>query len=130
MKTWIVTDYCKDNLKQHGFVYDMDLECWKLIFPVRFWKRNPTLYCRVYLSRDKECTSINIVDAFDQLYPAFYYSEYGKYGDFIQTAKKKILYKLNSIGIKEKKIKIKEKKKHASNRKKYGSKSKVSRRRH
>lgn len=99
----IITEYCKSNLKKLGFVFDNKLECWIYSFPVRYWKRMPTLFCRVRISRDKDCVAVDVLDTFDQLYPAFYHIEYGCYGEFLDMAKKKIAYKLDSLGIKEKK---------------------------
>lgn len=113
----IITDYCRDNLKKLGFTFNHRLECWAYTFPIRYWKRMPTLFCRVRISRDKECVAVDVIDSFEQLYPAFCYPEYGVYGDFIEATKRKITYKLDALGIKENKIKIKEKRKRM---KKYG----------
>ena len=47
----------------------------------------------------------------DYVYSAFYTQEYGRYGDFVEVAEKKILYKLKNLGIIEKKKKNIEKEK-------------------
>lgn len=117
-KNWIITDYCKKNIKQLGFIYDEKMDYWEYTFPVRFWRRKPTLFCKVYISRDKDHIWINVYDNMNYIYPAFYTQEYGRYGNFVEMAEKKILYKLKSLGIIEKKSKNKEKKKHGSSRKK------------
>ena len=117
-RDWIITDYCKKNIKQLGFVYDEKMDYWKYVFPVRFWKRKPTLFCNVCISRDKDHVWVNVFDCMEYVYSAFYTQEYGHYGDFVEIAEKKILYKLKSLGIIEKKPKNKEKKKYGSNRKK------------
>ena len=114
----IVTDYCKQNYKQLGFIYDKNRECWKYSFPVHFWKEYPTLFCRIYLSSDLSYASYDVMDTFNNLYTPFYHCEYGVYGDFISKAKRKILYKFKKLGIIEKKIKNKEKKKNGCKRNK------------
>ena len=43
------------------------------------------------------------------VYSAFYTREYGRYGDFVEIAEKKILYKLKNLGIIENKKKEKKK---------------------
>lgn len=129
-KHWIITDYCKDNLKQLGFLYDPKMDYWRYLFPVRFWKRRPTLFCSILISRDKDYVCVNVIDNMNNFYPAFYCQEYGHYGDFIETAEKKILYKLKSLGIIEKKSEIKEKKKYGHTRVyRKSSKNKIPRRR-
>lgn len=117
-RDWVITDYCKKNIKQLGFIYDEKMDYWRYVFPVRYWKRKPTLFCSVCISRDKDHVWVNVTDCTDCIYTAFYTQEYGRYGDFVEVAEKKILYKLKSLGIIEKKPKNKEKKKHGSNRKK------------
>ncbi len=117
-RDWIITDYCKNNIKQIGFVFNEKMNYWTYTFPVRFWKRKPTLFCHVYISREKDHVWVNVYDCMDYIYSAFYTQEYGRYGDFVEVAEKKILYKLKSLGIIEKKPKNKEKKKYGSNRKK------------
>ena len=117
-KNWIITDYCKKNIKQLGFIYDEKTDYWKYSFPVRYWKRRQTLRCDVFISRDKDHVWINVFDNMNCIYPAFYAQEYGCYGEFVNIAEKKILYKLKSLGIIEKRPKNKEKKKYGSSRKK------------
>jgi len=117
-KDWIITDYCKKNIKQLGFVYDEKMDYWRYVFPVRFWKRKPTLFCSVCISRDKDHVWVNVFDCMEYVYSAFYTQEYGHYGDFVEIAEKKILYKLKSLGIIEKKKKNMENKKYGSDRKK------------
>ena len=107
----IVTDYCKQNYKQLGFIYDRSKECWKYSFPVHFWGEHPILFCRIYLNNDLSRASYDVVDTFNNLYTPFYGYEYGRYGEFIIKARKKIFYRLKKLGLIEKKIKIKEKKK-------------------
>lgn len=114
----IVTDYCKYNYKELGFIYDKDRECWRYSFPVCFWQKYPVLFCRIYLSSDLARASYDVMDAFNNLYTPFYGYEYGVYGDFINKAKRKILYKLKKLGLIEKKNKIKEKKKNGCKRNK------------
>lgn len=129
-RDWIITNYCKNNIKQLGFIYDEKMDYWKYVFPVRFWKRKPTLFCSVCISRDKDHVWVNVFDCMDYVYSAFYTQEYGRYGDFVEVAEKKILYKLKSLGIIEKKPKNKEKKKYGSSRTlRKNNKNKISRRR-
>ena len=129
-RQWIVTDYCKENIKQLGFLFDPYLEEWTYSFPVLTWKRVPTLVCKVIVSRDKDFICINVVDAFGHLYPPYYNREYGRYDKYIKTVDRKILYKLKSLGIIEKKIKNKEKENYGRKESYWkSSKSKVSRRR-
>lgn len=106
-RDWIITDYCKKNIKQLGFVFNEKMNYWIYIFPVRFWKRKPTLFCHVCISREKDHVWVNVYDCMDCVYSAFYTQEYGRYGDFIEIAEKKIFYKLKSLGIIEKKEKKK-----------------------
>ena len=113
-KKQVITNYCKTNIKKLGFIYDEKTEYWKYSFPVRYWKRRQTLRCDVFISRNKDHVWINVFDNTNCIYPAFYTQEYGRYGDFVDIAEKKILYKLKSLGIIEKK----EKKKYGSSRKK------------
>ena len=129
-KDWIITDYCKKNIKQLGFIYDEKMDYWRYVFPVRFWKRKPTLFCSVCISRDKDHVWVNVFDCMEYVYTAFYTQEYGRYGDFVEIAEKKILYKLKSLGIIEKKKKNMEnkRKKYGNNRQKNNN-NKVSRRR-
>ena len=108
-RNWIITDYCKKNIKQLGFIYNEKMDYWEYIFPVRYWKRKPTLFCSVCISRDKDHVWINVFDCLEYVYSAFYTQEYGRYGDFVEVAEKKILYKLKSLGIIEKKKKEKKK---------------------
>lgn len=121
-KNWIITNYCKANIKQLGFIYDEKTDYWKYSFPVRYWKRRQTLRCDVFISRDKDHAWVNVFDSTNCIYPAFYTQEYGCYGEFVDIAEKKILYKLKSLGIIEKK----EKKKYGHRK---NNKSKVSHRR-
>lgn len=121
-RDWIITDYCKKNIKQLGFVYNEKMDYWEYIFPVRYWKRKPTLFCSVCISRDKDHVWVNVFDCLEYVYSAFYTQEYGRYGDFVEVAEKKILYKLKSLGIIEKKSKNKEKKKYDLCKRKYRQK--------
>lgn len=124
-KKWVITNYCKTNIKKLGFIYDEKTDYWKYSFPVRYWKRRQTLRCDVFISRNKDHVWINVFDNTNCIYPAFYTQEYGRYGDFVEVAEKKILYKLKSLGIIEKK----EKKKYGSSRKlRKSNKNKISRR--
>ena len=108
-RDWIITDYCENNIKQLGFVYDEKMNYWIYTFPVRFWKRKPTLFCQVCISREKDHVWINVLDCLGYVYSAFYTREYGRYGDFVEIAEKKILYKLKNLGIIENKKKEKKK---------------------
>lgn len=117
-RDWIITNYCKANIKQLGFMYDEKTDYWKYSFPVRYWKRRQTLRCDVFINRDKDHVWVNVFDSMNCIYPAFYTQEYGRYGEFVDIAEKKILYKLKSLGIIEKRPKNKEKKKYGSSRKK------------
>lgn len=129
-RNWVITDYCKDNIKQLGFIYNERMDYWSYSFPIRFWKRMPTLLCCVHISRDKDHAWVNVFDNMGCYYSPFYSQEYGQYDDFIKTAEKKILYKLSSLGIIEKKPKNKEKNKHERSRTlRKSNKDKVSRRR-
>lgn len=129
-KDWIITDYCKSNIKQLGFIFNEKMNYWEYIFPVRFWKRKPTLFCSVCVNRDKDHVWVNVYNSMNYIYPAFYTQEYGRYGDFVEIAEKKILYKLKNLGIIEKKPKNKEKNKHGRSRTlRKSNKDKVSRRR-
>lgn len=129
-RDWIITNYCKANIKQLGFIYDEKTDYWKYSFPVRYWKRRQTLRCDVFISRDKDHVWVNVFDSMNCIYPAFYTQEYGRYGEFVDIAEKKILYKLKSLGIIEKRPKNKEKKKYGSSRKlRKSNKNKISRRR-
>lgn len=128
-RDWIITDYCKNNIKQIGFVFNEKMNYWTYTFPVRFWKRKPTLFCHVCISREKDHVWVNVYDCMDYVYSAFYTQEYGRYGDFVEVAEKKILYKLKSLGIIERKPKNKEKKKYGSSKKlRKNNKNKISRR--
>ena len=115
-RNWVITDYCKDNIKQLGFTYNEKMDYWSYSFPIRFWKRMPTLLCCVHISRDKDHAWVNVFDNMGCYYSPFYSQEYGRY-DFIETAEKKILYKLNSLGIIEKKPKNKENKRYEHRKK-------------
>lgn len=130
-RDWIITDYCKSNIKPLGFVYDERMEYWKYTFPVRFWKRMPTLFCTVCISRDKDHVWVNVFDCMNCIYPAFYSQEYGRYGDFVEVAEKKILYKLKSLGIIEKEKKKNDlcKRKRGQRTRQKNNNNKVSRRR-
>ena len=121
-RDWIITDYCKKNIKQLGFIYNEKMDYWEYIFPVRFWKRKPTLFCSVCINRDRDHVWVNVFDCLEYVYSAFYTQEYGRYGDFVEIAEKKILYKLKSLGIIEKKSKNKEKKKYDLCKRKYRQK--------
>lgn len=121
-RDWIIADYCKKNIKQLGFIYNEKMDYWEYIFPVRYWKRKPTLFCSVCISRDKDHVWVNVFDCLEYVYSAFYTQEYGRYGDFVEVAEKKILYKLKSLGIIEKKSKNKEKKKYDLCKRKYRQK--------
>lgn len=129
-RRWVVTDYCKENIKKLGFFFDPYLEMWIYSFPVLTWKRVPTLICKVVLSRDKDFVCVNVVDAFGDMYSPYYSQEYGQYDKYIQRVDRKILYKLKSLGIIENKIKNKEKKrKRYENNRQKANNNKVSRRR-
>ena len=104
-REWIVTDYCKNNIKKLGFLYDTKTEYWKYSFPVCKWNKNPVLICKIYISSDLNFAFCNVVDTSDNIYPPFYHKDYGVYGDFIRKAERRILYKLKSLGIIEKKQK-------------------------
>lgn len=109
----IVTDYCKVNLRKLGFIYDYGTEMWKYTFTVLFYKRNPVLTCYIYISKDNDFCTIQVVDSFNNPYAPYYSHEYGRYGDYLKKIDRKILYRLKNLGI----IKKKEKK-YGSNRKK------------
>ncbi len=102
-KQWIITDYCKSNIKKLGFYYDSDLDVWRYTFPLRHWNRTPVLFCLLYIGRDKDYLSINVIDSFGEIYTPYYCQEYGQYGRFLKTIDNKIMRKLNSIGIIERK---------------------------
>lgn len=121
-RQWIISDYCKENIKRLGFFFDPYLEMWTYTFPVLTWKRVPTLICKVIVSRDKDFACVNVVDAFGDIYPPYYNREYGQYDKYISRVNRKILYKLKSLGI----IKNKEKNKNGHRK---SNKNKISRRR-
>lgn len=119
----IVTDYCKANLRKLGFIYDYGTEMWKYTFTVLFYKRNPVLTCYIYISKDNDFCTIQVVDSFNNPYAPYYSHEYGRYGDYLKKIDRKILYKLKKFHIIVKKKDIIEKRK--KRKKTYGSNSKM-----
>ena len=71
-RNWVITDYCKDNIKQLGFTYNEKMDYWSYSFPIRFWKRKPTLLCCVHISRDKDHVWVNVFDNMGCYYSPFY----------------------------------------------------------
>lgn len=92
---WIVTKYCRDNIKKLGFIYTYPPESWSISFPI--YKK--ILFCDVNISTDFEYISVNVKDTFGQPYPPWYTQEFGRYDDYLNKINRTIQYKLKKLGI-------------------------------
>lgn len=93
-------------LKKIGFKpIDDEEETYMYSFPVLFYGKIPTLFCRLLVYEDSNKVQIDVLNPDGTAYAPFYYVEYGNYVSILNDINKNISKKLKKLGIEEPKKK-------------------------
>lgn len=99
----------KEILRTNNFKYIDGYYSYR--FPVYKYKKEPTLWCNIYINLESNCCSFNVTDTNFKTYPAFFNREYGGLNKVVETIERKIRTQLNNFIKSEILIKSKNKKK-------------------
>lgn len=86
------------HLYNLGFRYSPYYECHVLVFPVFFYKKIPTVFCRLRLYRLDNIIEYDIINQNQQPIAFYYDREFGNAKDYIRTINFKVYKKLKSLG--------------------------------
>jgi len=81
-------------------------------FPVLKYKKDPTLWCSIYIDLEQKCCRFIVTNSEFNIYPAFFNREYGGINKAVEKAEAKIKAQLD-IFVKDKILYKKEKKRGA-----------------
>lgn len=81
-----------------GFKYSFEYECYVYIFPLFFYYKRPTIFCRLRLYKLDNIIEYDIINQNQDLEAFYYDREYGNADDYIRHIDSKINKKLQVMG--------------------------------
>lgn len=102
------SEVTKENLIENNFRH-MD-GYYSYRFPVLKYKKDATLWCNIYVDLDHKSCGLTVVDANNNIYPAYFNRKYGGINKAVEKSERKIKAQLD-IFVKDKILYKKNKKK-------------------